>query len=101
MLVDVCILCSCVGIPLCEHLALQLFFLAHHLPQISASVLYICLYKYVQRIMCPLTILCMRATFVKLTTAGTSCCFKESYLCPLPFHLQSLRCLLYLVEARL
>lgn len=101
MPVDVCIHCSCVEIPLCEHLVLQLFFPAHHLHQISASVLYICLYKPVQRIMCPLTILCMRATFVKLTTAGTPCSFKESFLCPLPLHLLSLRCLLYLVEARL
>lgn len=99
--VDVCIHCSSVEIPLCEHLALQLFFPAHHLHQISASVLYICLYKHVQRIMCPLTILCMRATFVKLTTAGTLCSLKGSFLCPLPLHLLSLRCLLYLVEARL
>lgn len=82
--VDVCIHCSCVEIPLCEHLALQLFFPAHHLHQISASVLYICLYKHVQRIICPLTILCMRATFVKLTTADTPCSFKKKLFVPPP-----------------
>lgn len=42
-----------------------------------ASVLYICLYKYVQRIMCPLPLLFVRATFVKLKVAGTTCFFKK------------------------
>lgn len=44
-----------------------------------ASVLYICLYKYVQRIMCPLPLLFMRATFVKFTVAA----WKKKN-CPVP-----------------
>lgn len=63
-------------------LAVQVFFFSF-LPssqansRFFASVLYICLYKYVQRIMCPLPLLCVWAMFVKLTVAGTTCFFKK------------------------
>lgn len=80
MPVDVCIFCSCVEIPLCEHFGRAVFFFCpFHKPThiFFASVLYICLYKYVQRIMCPLPLLCVRATFVKLKVAGTTCFFKK------------------------
>lgn len=62
-----------------------------------ASVLYICLYKYVQRIMCPLPLIRVQATFVKLKVAGATCFFKK-FLRPSP---HPIWCLLYLVEARL
>lgn len=53
MPVDVCILCSCMEIPLSEHFGCAVFALGQLAFFFFASVLYICLYKYVQHIIVP------------------------------------------------